>query len=232
MKTLIFCTAYIEADPQRYSDWINYYYPKLAEFGAASLFLINDGSGKSDIDPRLKPLDGEQALPDTLDGNLNIVYFPDRLGRISITDFPGWWRSFKFSLSIARRYNFDKIIHIESDFYILSPKLIEYIKTIKSGWIALWSNTYRFPETAIQIICQDTFNKLEKTSYRKGSKKPAEMILPFTKIEKGFIGDRYGEKLDLENHLNELPKDLDYIGQVPRLITASKIIASMHLQAL
>ena len=226
MKTFIFCTAYIDADPQRYSDWINYYYPKIADFGAKALFLVDDGSSQTNIDPRLNLLAGEQALPNRLDSDLNLIHFPDNLGRISVTDFPGWWRSFKFSLTVAQKYHFDKIIHIESDFYIISSKLIEYIKNIKSGWTALWSNAYKFPETAVQIICQDVFNKFGKVNYRRGIKIPAERILPFTKIEKGFNGGRYGEIPDLEIHLDELPKSIDYVGQVARLSTIKRIIAS------
>ena len=45
----------------------------------------------------------------------SIFHFPDRLGRLAIHNFPGWFRSFTFSVVIARKLNLKKIVHIESD---------------------------------------------------------------------------------------------------------------------
>lgn len=219
MKTLLFCTSFTDNDPQRYQDWINYYFPKMNGLGAEQIFLIDDGSKITDLDPKLKVIKAEEPLPDILEGNLNMVHFCENLGRTALLTYPGWWRSFTFSVKIAQKYSFDKIIHIESDFYVVSPRLTTYLKELKSGWTALWSETYRFPETAIQVICQDRFADLEKF-YKKGTefymknKIFAEKKLPFTKIEKGFLGGRYGEKRELLP--DNIPPNADYVGQINR----------------
>ncbi|OGC23695.1 hypothetical protein A2291_04250 [candidate division WOR-1 bacterium RIFOXYB2_FULL_42_35] len=219
MKTLIFCTSYTDNDPQRYQNWINYYYPKINELGAEQLLLIDDGSKITDLDPKLKVIKAEGPLPDTLESSLNMIHFRDNLGRTALLTYPGWWRSFTFSVKLAQKYSFDKIIHIESDYYVVSQKLIDYLKKIESGWTALWSETYRFPETAIQVICKDAFADLEKF-YNKGvefyqeNKFFAEQKLPFTKVEKGFMGDRYGENPNLLP--TDIPQNADYVGQITR----------------
>ncbi|MBW2645060.1 MAG: hypothetical protein JRE23_02570 [Deltaproteobacteria bacterium] len=214
LKTFIFCTSYIN-DPARYNKWINYFFPSKEYFGADYIFLINDGSENINFDSRLRIIDAEKPLPDTLKSDLNIVKFPERFGRISMTTYPGWWRSFTFAVKIAQKYSFDKIIHIESDAYVCSLRLAKYIKKINRGWTVLWSNYYDFPETCIQIICKDSFAALEDF-YSKGDEFffscniAAEHVLPFKKIERRFIGERYGVKDKVS-----LPKDIDYMAQVP-----------------
>ena len=47
MKTLLFCTAYIPGNTNRYVDWINYYSELYPDF---DLLLVHDGP----LDPTLK----------------------------------------------------------------------------------------------------------------------------------------------------------------------------------
>ena len=76
-----------------------------------NLFLIDDASNKRNFDKRANVLNPEN-LPEILDHEINIVHFQDKLGRQSIQDYPGWWRSFLFSYTIAQKYNFDKIWYL------------------------------------------------------------------------------------------------------------------------
>lgn len=195
-RTMIFCTSYIN-DAERYRRWVDYFHPRREAFGAEQVFLINDGGEHADFDARIAVLDGQAALPERLPGDLVMVTFAERLGRVSMFCYPGWWRSFTFSVRLARHYGFDKIIHIESDAYVCSHRLADYIRRVNRGWTALWSKHYGFPETAIQIICRDAFPALEAyadrgTRFFFESERAAEYLLPFDKIETRFHGERCG----------------------------------------
>ncbi|WP_128112724.1 hypothetical protein [Polynucleobacter necessarius] len=41
--------------------------------------------------------------------------------------------------------------------------------------------------------------------------KPIELLMPYTNIEKGFVGDRYGELIGVSS----LPKGIDYAANIP-----------------
>ncbi len=221
MKSIIFCTSFIDDNNyDRYVKWINYYSSKLDLFYSSNLFLIDDGSSKLNFGNKVEILKSNN-LPVTLDSNINLFHFADHLGRPSRRDYKGWWRSFTFSLKLAEKYNVDKIIHIESDFYIISQRMIEYMVNVSEGWTVFYSNFYNFPETAIQIICKDSFEKFNKiykqavdSNYR--FRRIAERVLPFSKIEKGFLGDRLGEIKVMQEWLRKtkLPLEIDYIGQI------------------
>ncbi|MCB0555501.1 MAG: hypothetical protein KDD02_18280 [Phaeodactylibacter sp.] len=221
MKTIIFCTSYIdENNYKRYKNWTDYYFDKLGLFNSSGLFLIDDGSPNIFFDKRID-IHNSYELPGSLKKNINLFHFENRLGRSSIADYPGWWRSFSFSIKLVEKYDIDKIIHIESDFYILSGRMIDYIEKLSSGWTAFYSKYYDFPETAIQVICNDTFDKLYEIYERAVEQnykfdKLAEFIFPYTNVEKNFHGDRFGELNVLQGWLSkiETPFNIDYIGQM------------------
>ena len=89
-----------------------------------------------------------------------------------------------------------------------------FINNLEEGWVALWANKYYFPESSIQVICNDqfdSFNDFISCGYQELSKKGyAEEILPFTHVERGFLGDRFGEK-----YLNQI-YGVDYFCQVKK----------------
>ena len=221
MKTIIFCTVFIDDHNfARYKKWIDFYYNKLDLFNAGNLFLIDDGSSNVLFDDRVEILKSNN-LPGSLNSSINLFHFEDHLGRPSRRNYSGWWRSFTFSIKLAEKYNIDKIIHIESDYYIVSRRMTDYIAKISEGWTVFYSRSYGFPETAIQVICKDSFEKLNKT-YKAAVesnyqfKRIAERVLPFSKIEKGFLGDRYGEEKVLRRWTKKIktPLEIDYLGQI------------------
>jgi hypothetical protein len=139
-----------------------------------------------------------------------------------VDKYPGWWRSFTYSIEIARKYDFNKIVHIESDFYILSDRLISFIRGLDRGWTSLFSAYYRFPETAVQVIAEDSFHKLEllydeaiSSQYTFGHF--AELILPISNVIKDFVGDRIGEDNVLMHWAAKRSGcgEVDYYGQLP-----------------
>jgi hypothetical protein len=210
----------------RYERWINYYAGRLTQLGADRLFLIDDGgSGGEEFAHILK-----NELPDQLTSSVNVYRFNTNMGRRSYIDFPGWWRSFLFSIEIARKYGYKKIIHLESDFFVLSERLQSFIASRNSGWTCLYSRHYDFPETCMQVICEDAFylfdelkNFVQKNNYNPGEY--AEKAIPFTNIEKEFIGDRLGDHLVLTDWLGRfLPMmgKLDFIGQMATSLSTER----------
>lgn len=223
MRSFIFCTSCIRNNSQfhhvdRYNRWVNYYLPLMERLEADRLFLLDDGGldGKTLI-PCI-----HDELPDELEHPVNLFRFTEGLGRKTIADFPGWWRSFLFSMEIAIKYDYRKIIHIESDFFVVSSKLKRFIRETDQGWNSLYSHFHQFPETGIQIIGENVFplfndlkSSLQSSNYSTNT--VAEQLIPFTNIKKNFIGDRIGEPHVLAKWMNDQIASfgkLDYISQI------------------
>ena len=196
MKSIIFCTSFIrdaDAWESRYKRWLDYYRDVPIE--AVKKIMIDDGSPFSPPAHLIKTVSNTAPLAGLDDPNL-IIRFENNLGRQSIKDYPGWWRSFLHSVAVAKELGADKIIHIESDAYVLSQRLVDFINQTRTGWHVLWTQHNNFPETAIQVICRDQFDVFENFKAQNPSlhfPDYAERILPFTDVNREFIGDRYSE---------------------------------------
>ncbi|MEG0885344.1 MAG: hypothetical protein RR376_10775 [Janthinobacterium sp.] len=197
MKSIIFCTSYIkdrQAWDDRYQRWLDYYNNE-KPIKADKKFMIDDGSPFMPPETIIKSVPHDAPL--SLDGDDNlIIRFNGNLGRQNVSTYPGWWRSFLHSIEMAKALGVDKIIHIESDAYILSQRLADFINGVESGWHVLWTQRYRFPETAIQVICRDQFAAFEKFKADHADMvfpDLAERLLPFTSVDQQFKGDRYSE---------------------------------------
>ena len=206
MKSFLFCTMYIQEsrrdlDARRLEQWLEYYLPRKDTLVITNIFLIDDGSSLDEVYKlkyKLLVFNADLPLPEKLPGNEEIVVFrfSNHLGRISNEKFPGWRRSFSFSSQIAHKYSFEKIIHCESDAIICRARMFRYINSLNRGWTTFWVPFYSFPETAIQVICKDSISQLEHLFKDQAwfySDVLTEYILPFSSVDKGFIGDRYGE---------------------------------------
>lgn len=197
MRTLLFCTAYFNNNLDRYIEWINYYKNIFPEY---DLLLVHDG-----------PI-SEEDIKEILNGSQNAVteddfiYFEDKLPRNDHI-FPGWWRSFITATKYYGILNYDKIVHIESDAYILSKRMIDFIKNQNESWTVPISRKYGFPESAIQIICKDCFYLIENLPDEFDFHCIVEMYLPFKFHAVNFVGDRYGETGQLP------PYKIDYVCQ-------------------
>src|SRR5438105_3236112 len=131
MNSLLFCTSYIDKNdisfhPLRYMKWIDYYSKIKEGLGVDYIFIIDDGSPDPTLEHSslVEILSAKDDLPAELSKKINIITFKEHLGRLSQGEHLGWWRSFTYSIKIAEKYGFEKIIHIESDFYIVSERLI------------------------------------------------------------------------------------------------------------
>lgn len=228
MAGFLFCTSYIRegvdgAGAKRWQQWIHYYKQKSVLMGIDRIFLIDDASPIDKIDLDVTIINASEPLPEELPAGVIMFRFSEHYGRESINVFQGWWRSFTFSVKIAEQYSFNKIIHVESDAYILSDKMFNHIHKLNAGWTAFWCPLRRFAESAIQVICADSIPNLEPYynaghnewyKYRTADELP-EKVLPFTQIEKRFTGDRYGA------YLEGYPAHADYACQVHGLYKES-----------
>jgi len=213
MKTFIFCTSYFDNKiiyKKRYLKWVNYYldHPLTED---KELFLVDDGSDLEFVDrDHINVIQEDQIGNHAELEKVNLFHFEKRLGRDRAANSHGWWRSYMQSIKIAKAYGYERIIHIESDFYAISKRLTDFYSTYNSGWLAFWCPRYHFPESAMQIICEDQFDNFEKfvsMGHERLLDRQAEHNTPFSHIEKSFIGDRYGERSSVQ-----IP-NVDYFGQ-------------------
>lgn len=216
MRTFIFCTSFITNESphlsaERWKRWIAYYDVRKEVLGAEHIILIDDASSAECIPLSVEVIDIAGGIPKSLPSRPAMFRFPDHYGRLGVTIFPGWWRSFTFSVVIAQRYAFSKIIHCESDAFVLSHRMMKHMQQIDKGWIAFWCPRYHFPETGLQVICHDAFEDLARF-YTLGERvwfRPVfpERVLPFSRVERDYVGDRYGEFRD------DCPLEADYVCQ-------------------
>jgi hypothetical protein len=183
LRTLLFCTSFCGDEAawrSRQRRWLDHHLALPLEHDA--VFVIDDASPFVPADPDVRVLD---ALPPAL---------PE--GRIRLTGHRGWWRSFLFSLDIARAYGFERIVHVESDAFLLSRRIVDRINATTDGWTAYWCPQYGVPEPALQVIAHDQFDAMAAVAARGLDALKvalAELTIPFTRIERGYAGNRYGE---------------------------------------
>jgi len=214
MSTLLFCTSFSANQTtwsNRYRRWLDY--------NKSSGLIYDQALIVDDCSPVLPEWNDVQILTKLADDAIRppdpniLVTFKTHLGRPSTWNYPGWFRSYGFAAKYAAKFQFKKIIHIESDAFLFSKNIINYINGLNSGWTSFWSNQYNFPETAIQVICEDQINNFFWFATQKYNtthvNKPIETITPFTNINKRFKGDRYSE------FLASLPDQVDFCCQFP-----------------
>ena len=218
MRTLVFCTAYAGAPSvwgTRYRRWLDAILAGGIE--PEQILLVDDGSatlpGWADTDVYSGGVAGE-AFTTGPRGRILLYHFRDRLGRRSVLDFAGWHRSFVFAALYAEAQGFDRIIHIESDAYVISAQARAFLTEFKDGWASFWSPLYSIPESAIQVVAGEGLRLLAgfaREPYEKLIGKPHELEIPFTHVERRLKGDRYAEGKTV------VPRDADYAAQVPDL---------------
>jgi len=195
-KTLLFCTSFASDEAAwraRQRRWIDHHLALPLERDA--VFIIDDASPWRPTDADLAVLD---AVPASLPaGPAAFVFrFAEREGRVGLAGHRGWWRSFLHSLELARALGCTRIVHVESDAFLLSRKIVDRINALDDGWTAFWCPLYNFPEPALQVIAQDSFDAMAKVAARgldALTTSLAEFSLPFTRVERGYAGNRYGE---------------------------------------
>ena len=214
MKTLIFCTSYAESLAvwnERWGRWLRATTQSGVVFD--KLLIVDDGSPVLPDWPDVEITPAE--TPDGSQGRLCIHHFADRRGqRVNGEPFPGWYRSFAHAVLYAIRSGYDRIIHIESDAFLITDRAVAFFNSFDRGWAMLWCRRHRWPESTLQIICSDQFEACAgffSKPYVAHLGDPIvaiEKLLPTTFVNKTLIGDRYGEDG------RSVPFGADYVSQV------------------
>lgn len=211
MRTLVFCTSYARA-PEAWSWrmrlWVSAMHAgKLAD---ATLLIVDDASPCMPDWPEVRIItkDWEQLTA----GGLTIFRFSQHLGRQGRDLYPGWFRSFTFAARYAVRHGFERVVHVESDAFLVSEAAQTYMAGATDGWIAMASETHkRMPETCVQVMAGAGLRRYFDFAQRRYSGfggSTIEMVLPFTAIESGLRGGRYGETRTV------IPQHADWAAQM------------------
>lgn len=187
---------------ERHKKFFEYYRrPEVKEAIGFTDFVINDnGNGEllSEIKaPDVRILRNEEHLP---------------RGFAISNDYKYGWRSiYQMQLILA---DYDKIILIDADAFILTRKLAHWIRDLSEGWVSLWSPRHNFPDTP-WILTRNAYHhylayiagrSLEE--FIKGEiGQCMEKRLPFTYVMKDFVSERFGENIQPQT------SDMDYYGQ-------------------
>lgn len=163
----------------------------------------------------MKAYNGAKPIPVLSEDQLNLVFWPNSLPRRGRFDCPGYYRSLNTMARIALEQNFDKLIYVEWDCWVLSTEMMREIARIDHGLIAYWSPSYLFPECNLIVAGKDQFSALKLVSERFRSKEVAvfedvpEKAILWTEVRKHRVGDRYP---DWES---KLPLNVEYCAQLP-----------------
>lgn len=210
-RTLLFCTSYCahpDAWRARQRRWLDFHLPLPLERDA--VFILDDASPYVPDDPDVLVVD---RVPETLPaGPAAFVFrFATHEGRQGLYGHRGWWRSFLHSEVIARTLGCTRIVHVESDAFLLTRRVVDAVNAMDSGWNAFWFPAYGVPEPALQVIGADRFDAMAEVRERGLDalvQDLAENTLPFTHVERNFAGNRYGEMR------GRIPGYADYACQV------------------
>lgn len=211
-KTLVFCTAHVDDETVwdgRYRRWFDAITASGLRHHTA--LMVDDGSPALPDWPDVTVLrEGENlatAAPRV------VFHFAENLGRRGLFDFPGWHRSFAFAAEFAEANGFAKVVHVESDAFVVSQRLRRHIDGLDEGWTAFWCPSHGFPEITLQVMAGAGLPAYRafcaSVPHAALVGRPYEEQFPFTRIERGFTGDRYGERLPY------VPVEADYVSQAP-----------------
>ena len=197
-RTLVFCTAFSRSArtwERRYRRWLD----AIRGSGLAKdqILMVDDGSPVLPNWHDLTIVHEQNCLGS--DDEAILYHFGSHLGRRAVFDFEGWYRSFLFAGKYAAERGFDKIIHIESDAFLISRRVQDYFNRLSDTWTALWCPRHNLPETGLQVIAGTYVEKLANLDkilpHSALVGKAFELQLPFSHIDRSFRGDRYRESL-------------------------------------
>ncbi len=221
-KTLVFCTSHVSSHSgptnswdHRYRIWVDAIRASHLQFD--QMLMIDDGSATLPDWPDAYVMDDDLAVVSA--APLVLFHFNHVLGRRGVSDFPGWVRSFFFAARYAGECGFTKVVHIESDAFLISKRIQDWVNGLTEGWNGLWCPRWARPESGIQVIAgkaMQAYVDFAGSDIESLAGVVVETALPFTHIEHGFCGDRWGEFLD------HIPRNADWSMQTQPPLHASR----------
>lgn len=130
--------------------------------------------------------------------DLYVYRFNEHLPRKAMLDYPYFWRFvYKLPKFQGTFYQSDKYYHIDSDNYIQTQELIDYMRNCNSGFVSFWDSMNKFPTSELFILNQNAMPLIiehSKVGFMNRAGQVAENVLPFTHKEKKFYGGRLAER--------------------------------------
>ncbi len=187
MKTILVTTSWLDNEHylKRTIRFVNYYSAIKDRMNIDKILIIDNASSESSI----TLLQNNVAIPP------EILTHTEHFGRPSHLDYKYLWRAAYYHKHLFAQ-GYEKIIYADSDFYILSDKMVDFVNK-STGWVSPWCPLHNFPETGLQIITdckeyQDFVKDIKPGEYPHNGQ-CMERVLPLTHVEKNLIGNRYTE---------------------------------------
>lgn len=197
MKTLLIAPCIVDTEErvQRYIKWLEYYMPLADKIGFSEILLIDNASPQENID---KLANKHAELISKYPINLHIIRKKVRIERFPPHGYGFWYRAMASGYKYALNWDYDKVIHIDSDAFIFTNKMCNWLKDIKYGWVSTYTKLCGFPECNIHVVA-GRYNLIKAKIWMTEDflefypNDIAEKRIPWTEVNKDFTGDRYPE---------------------------------------
>ncbi len=201
MKTVLFTSCYLDGKDAQGNDrlertkrYIKYYGSIKDILGIDECFLLDNGSSEENIG-KLKEFLFSGRTHGQFDVKFKSVVNVEH-GRPGIPlDYRHCWRSLYYYKQLIEE-NYKKIICIDTDTFVISTQLAEYIKNLKEEYTTFWSRKYQFPTAELTVLCENKFPRMLKfleTPMEQKFGLLMEQNLPFTCVNVEYNVDRFGE---------------------------------------
>jgi hypothetical protein len=205
VKTLLFAPCYLDGNDrlERNLKWLEYY-TKLPSLKFDEILLVDNASSEAN----------KKILKEKFP-QVTLIECKVHLGRPRMNQYGYWYSAFGKAAKYALENGFEKIVHIDSDVFLFTDRIVDHVNSYGSGWSAFWCGIHNYPETIFQLIAgrehlAHLYEHMTRDFLSYYPNEMAETHIPFTEINKDFIGDRYPER-----HIFTQDPSWDYCGQVP-----------------
>lgn len=202
MRTALVTPCYLEGDDltksnrlERNKRYIAWYKSIQTALGFDDIWLFDNASTFNNCLNVSATIHCDTIDAPSIKPGVNLLRFTEHLPRgPGENEYPYCWRAV-WEIKQLIEAGYEKIILIDSDCFITSAKLAQFVRECNSGWITLWCEKYNFPTAEFQIINKDAFPLfLDYTTghwkFRVG--RLMEKDLPYT-VNRDFKADRYGD---------------------------------------
>lgn len=143
MKTALVTTCWLgnQEYVERMNKWLDYYMTEISDdLKYDDIIILDNASPFSEIKKLLDP------FPPIMLQRFHVHY-----DRPAHYDYMYLWRAVDFYQEIFKEY--DKIIYMDNDFYVLSKNMVDAINRSKLDlWWSPWCKRHNFAETGLQVI--------------------------------------------------------------------------------
>ena len=216
MKTAIICTMWLDGEyiPKTHK-FIKYYMSEdvQRELGNPDIWMIDNASDSYALDNlHYKFPIGDEECSAMQSGfwKTFIKKYYKHYTRTAHLEYPYCWRALYFARDLFQEYDYDKVIFMNNDSFIVSKKMMNFVRDLDgSVYWTPWCPIHNFPECEIQVITKSHrgFWNMTATPYIEHNGEHMETIIPAI-YDNQFNGDRWAEY-----GMDQIPEDADYSTQ-------------------